>query len=162
MGGHRRGHRRDDAGEGSLPSEDEEECGVRIHPGHNSPSGLGWESVPDSEPGGCSHAAQGTAGHTHPWAGNSDEGTEIGTGHEWHVHPGRFESRKGMRFLVPLRSYVPVKLLTSAMQVTREPLNSRPSSFSMAVFRSLAVSNSTNLGGICQWGPVRPDRKLKN
>lgn len=36
--------------------------------------------------------------------------------------------------------------LTSATQETTEPLNSRWSSFSTAVFRSLAVSNSTNLG----------------
>lgn|SRR4051812_17033226 len=35
--------------------------------------------------------------------------------------------------------------LTSATQVTRDPLNSRWSSFSTAVLRSLAVSNSTNL-----------------
>lgn len=36
-------------------------------------------------------------------------------------------------------------LLTSATQVTRAPLNSRPSSFSTAVFKSAAVSNSTKL-----------------
>lgn len=35
--------------------------------------------------------------------------------------------------------------LTSATHVTRTPLNSRPSSFSTAVFRSAAVSNSTKL-----------------
>ena len=37
------------------------------------------------------------------------------------------------------------KPLTSATQVTRAPLNSRPSSFSTAVLRSAAVSNSTKL-----------------
>lgn len=36
-------------------------------------------------------------------------------------------------------------ILTSAVQVTRAPLNSRPSSFSTAVLRSAAVSNSTKL-----------------
>jgi hypothetical protein len=36
-------------------------------------------------------------------------------------------------------------LHTSATQVTRTPLNSRPSSFSTAVLRSAAVSNSTKL-----------------
>jgi hypothetical protein len=35
--------------------------------------------------------------------------------------------------------------LTSGVQVTRAPLNSRPSSLSTAVFRSAALSNSTNL-----------------
>lgn len=35
------------------------------------------------------------------------------------------------------------------MQVTREPLNSRWSSFSTATFKSLAVSNSTNLVCVC-------------
>jgi hypothetical protein len=37
------------------------------------------------------------------------------------------------------------KMLTSAMQVTRTPLNSSPSSFSTALLRSAAVSNSTKL-----------------
>lgn len=38
--------------------------------------------------------------------------------------------------------------LTSATQVTRLPLNSRPSSFSTAVLKSAAVSNSTKLDGV--------------
>ena len=49
---------------------------------------------------------------------------------------------------------IEIGLLTSAMQVTREPLNSRWSSFSTAVLRSLAVSNSTNLYGPCQFGEL--------
>lgn len=42
-------------------------------------------------------------------------------------------------------SAVEVESLTSGTQLTRDPLNSHWSSFSTAVFRSLAVSNSTNL-----------------
>ena len=38
-----------------------------------------------------------------------------------------------------------LRVLTSGTQVTLAPLNSRPSSLSTAVFRSFAVSNSTNL-----------------
>ena len=47
---------------------------------------------------------------------------------------------RGMSAAVPLDG-----VLTSAVQVTRAPLNSRWSSFSTAVLRSLPVSNSTNL-----------------
>lgn len=50
----------------------------------------------------------------------------------------------GMRISFPgFRWFLGV--LTSATQFTLAPLNSRPSSFSTAVFRSFAVSNSTNL-----------------
>jgi hypothetical protein len=158
--GHHRGPRRDDGEAGSPPSGVVGACGVHSHRGHSS---LGaWEraTVHDSGPGDCIHGAQGTFGRIHPWEDRAGVESETGTG------PGRdglhgFGSGErdetGRWFLESelrgpeMSGTGEAGFLTSATQVTREPLNSCWSSFSTAVLRSFAVSNSTNLVP-CQLG----------
>lgn len=81
--GHHRGPRRDDVGEGNLPSEGEGECDVHIHRGRNTRAEAGWVTVHDNGPGGCILEEPGTFGHIHPWEGMADVGNETDMG------PGR-------------------------------------------------------------------------
>lgn len=163
-GGHHRGPRTDDVEAGSPPSGVAGVCGVHSHRGHSS---LGaWEraTVHDSGPGDCIHGAQGTFGRIHPWEDRAGVGSETGMG------PGRdglhgFGSGRryetGRWFLgselrgPDMSGAGEAGFLTSATQVTREPLNSCWSSFSTAVLRSFAVSNSTNLVFLVNWVAMR-------
>jgi hypothetical protein len=72
-----------------------------------------------------------------------------------HGKCGRREVESGSKQLrILVRMTCTGEVLTSATQLTREPLNSRPSSLSMAVFRSAAVSNSTNLDSVLTIGKL--------
>jgi hypothetical protein len=79
--GHHMGPRKDDAGVGSLQSEDAGECDVHIHRGHSSPGGWEWAIVHGSDPGDCIHGVRRTFGRIHPWEGRAGEGSETDTGH---------------------------------------------------------------------------------
>lgn len=134
-------HHRDDAEGESLPSGDAGECDVRNH--HNSPDAGERGNARDSRVDCNHHGVEGISGHSHQWedslCGESEPDKVPGK----HGHLG-VGSKIDMRIsfqAFPGR----LRALTSGTQVTLAPLNSRPSSFSTAVFRSLAVSNSTNL-----------------
>lgn len=139
-----RGLHRHGAGEGSLQSEDGGASAAHIHPGHSSPAGVEWGTAPGSGRAGCIHEGRGTSGRIHLWEDSSAEGNGIGRGHAGPGHQG-FGSKRRHEDGGVSSSLGAERSLTSATQVTREPLNSRPSSFSMAVFKSFAVSYSTNL-----------------
>jgi hypothetical protein len=112
-----------------------EENGIGHDHHHNSHDGVGFyhDNHHDED---CIHET-GHDDHNHPrrrageaWA------IGIGLGHGGHqVESVEVSGQHLGRREVP----------TSATQVTRAPLNSRPSSFSTAVLRSAAVSNSTKL-----------------
>lgn len=165
--GHHRGPRRDGGEVHSLPSGDAEACGVHSHRGHSSLGAWGRASVHDSVPGGCIHGAWGTFGRIHPWVGRAGVGSETGTGHGrdgLHGSGSGENDETGRWFLgSKLRgldmSGLEAGFLTSATQVTREPLNSCPSNFSTAVLRSLAVSNSTNLVFLVNGWPREMERE---
>lgn len=165
--GHHRGPRTDGGEAHSLPSGDAAACGVRSHRGHSSLGAWGRASVHDSVPGGCIHGAWGTFGRIHPWVGRAGVGSETGTGHGrdgLHGSGSGENDETGRWFLESeLRgldmSGLEAGFLTSATQVTREPLNSCPSSFSTAVLRSLAVSNSTNLVFLVNGWPREMERE---
>lgn len=140
--GHHRDRRRVDVEAGNPPSEAVGECGVHSHL-HSILCGRELGTVHGSDPGDCIHGAQGTFARSHPWEGKADEGNGTCRDRGRDVLRGSGSGRTSD--LDPPVSGV-VWALTSAMHVTVEPLNSRWSSFSTAVFRSLAVSNSTNLG----------------
>ena len=137
---HHRAHHRVDAGEGSHQSGGGEGCDGHIHLGRSILRGGGWGSARGSGRAGCSLGVQGgISGRNHQWVGSLFGGNGPGRVHG----RGRVGSGRDEDFL----SWFPwfLGVLTSATQFTLAPLNSRPSSFSTAVFRSLAVSNSTNL-----------------
>lgn len=139
---HRKGHRRADAAVAdSLPSEGVGESDVHTHPGHNSPRGAGPGTVHDSGPADCSH--EEASDRIHPGEGRPDAGSETGMGRNGLHSSGSGEGYENAG--MPGTGSRLMGRLTSATQVTRDPLNSRWSSFSTAVFRSAAVSNSTNL-----------------
>ncbi len=140
------GHPRTGAGAGSRPwaaVRGAEANGSLPSCHHNSPgggAGCAHGSHPDIHPGGgCTHAA-GRAGRSRPRQADGG-GAESASG------PGRSWGRRaGSVGLLAGRTGSKVKKVrTLATQVTRTFLNSRLSSFSTAVLRSAAVSNSTKL-----------------
>jgi hypothetical protein len=160
--GHHRGPRMDDGEGDSLPSGDAGACGVHSHRGHSSLRA--WERVivHDSAPGDCIHGAQGTFGRSHPWEDRAGVGSETGMapGRDGLQSSGSEERNETGRRILEGANYeglvcpgLEAGFLTSATQVTREPLNSCWSSFSTAVLRSFAVSNSTNLVILVNGGP---------
>lgn len=80
--GHHKGHRRDGAVVGSLPTEAEaeEEYGVHSPLDHNNPVAWEWAIAPGSDPGGCIHGVLGTFCHILPWEGRPDVGSETDRG----------------------------------------------------------------------------------
>lgn len=135
-------HHRDDAEGESLPSGDAGEYDVRIHH-HNSPDVGERGNARDSRVGCNHHGVEGVSGRSHQWGDSFCGESEPDKAPGKHDHLG-VGSKSEMRIsfqAFPGR----LRVLTSGMQVTLAPLNSRPSSLSTAVFRSFAVSNSTNL-----------------
>ena len=124
------------AGVGSHQSEDEPlgENGHSVHDHrHSSHGGAGFYHDNRHGEENIHGLARGDRSHLDKVG---EQGNESGLGREGYpvgsVTVSRFQAKEGVA-------------QTSATQVTRTPLNSRPSSFSTAVLRSAAVSNSTKL-----------------
>jgi hypothetical protein len=86
---------------------------------------------------GCSHHVEVHGDHSHHFHMDDGQESESELG-----HPEVRQAGSGGVRTCKVKEF---EIFTSATQVTRAPLNSRPSSFSTAVLKSAAVSNSTKL-----------------
>lgn len=164
-----KGHRSGpvEAGEGNHPWA--VEGGIDSGAGHRSSrDGGSYHGIRRGSHADYILGAEARGGRSHPWEGEvvGNQGTETDRGN----HFG--ECLVGSRGQVNVRAKAPGLVngmdgrmtRTSAIQVTGLPLNSRLSSFSTAVFRSDAVSNSTKLFKSCQnlpRGELRGNTKTK-
>ena len=143
-----RDHRSDREGEvgGSLPWDDEGE--IDSEHGHRNNRDAGYGRGSRTRLGGGCILEEGRDDRNRPWEGGTGVVQEsvIGRARE---EACRAESATSSQ-LPNSHNKTGLPCHTSATQWTRCFLNSCPSSFSTAVLRSAAVSNSTNLNNVNQ------------